>query len=195
MFINCESNEPVVASVIAASAIVVAESSNARVTSRQLFADLREGRAPESLFRQVSVNSPEEIEMESVSFQDFQEAKFNFELELSATSLAIVSIIACVNSLVAPMSSISYTVPETPVLDMFINCVSGLAIVGVTEPLALPWVALGTVTPFILGYRVLGGEVVASNAPDFIATTVSRTETFEMTMMGAGKSVPEHMLT
>jgi hypothetical protein len=38
---------------------------------------LREGRAPESLFRQVSVNSPEEIEMESVSFQDFQEAKFN----------------------------------------------------------------------------------------------------------------------
>jgi hypothetical protein len=48
---------------------------------------------------------------------------------------------------------------------------------------------------FILGYRVLGGEVVASNAPEFIATTVSRTETFEMTMMGAGKSVPEHMLT
>jgi hypothetical protein len=38
-----------------------------------------EGRAPESLFRQVSVNSPEEIEMESVSFQDFQEAKFNFD--------------------------------------------------------------------------------------------------------------------
>jgi hypothetical protein len=50
-------------------------------------------------------------------------------------------------------------------------------------------VALGTVTPFILGYRVLGGEVVASNAPEFIATTVSRTETFEMTMMSAGKSV------
>jgi hypothetical protein len=45
----------------------VGESSNARVTSRQLFADLREGRAPESLFRQVSVNVPEEIEMESVS--------------------------------------------------------------------------------------------------------------------------------
>jgi hypothetical protein len=45
---------------------------------------------------------------------------------------------------------------------------SGLAIVGVTEPLALPWVALGTVTPFILGYRLLGGEVVASNAPEFI---------------------------
>jgi hypothetical protein len=44
-----------------------------------------------------------------------------------------------------------------------------------------------TVTPFILGYRVLGGEVVASNAPEFIATTVSRTETFEMTMMSAGK--------
>jgi hypothetical protein len=75
-FINCESNEPVVASVIAASAIVLpavpatscdnTESSNARVTSRQLFADLREGRAPESLFRQVSVNSPEEIEMESL---------------------------------------------------------------------------------------------------------------------------------
>jgi hypothetical protein len=57
----------------------VAESSNARVTSRQLFADLREGRAPESLFRQVSVNSTEDIEMESVSFQDFQEAKFNFD--------------------------------------------------------------------------------------------------------------------
>jgi hypothetical protein len=73
-----------------------------------------------------------------------------------------------------------------------ISILSGLAIVGVTEPLALPWVALGTVTPFILGYRVLGGEVVASNAPEFIATTVSRTETFEMTMMSAGKSVPEH---
>jgi hypothetical protein len=37
-----------------------------------------------------------------------------------------------------------------------ISILSGLAIVGVTEPLALPWVALGTVTPFILGYRVLG---------------------------------------
>jgi hypothetical protein len=61
---------------------------------------LREGRAPESLFRQVSVNVPEEIEMESVSFQD------------------------------SPMSSISNTVPETPVLDMFINCESNEPVVA-----------------------------------------------------------------
>jgi hypothetical protein len=56
-----------------------------------------------------------------------------------------------------------------PPCSIFINpgisILSGLAIVGVTEPLALPWVALGTVTPFILGYRVLGGEVVRTLKP------------------------------
>jgi hypothetical protein len=36
-------------------------------------------KAPKSLFKQLSVNVPEELEMESVSFQDFQEAKFNFD--------------------------------------------------------------------------------------------------------------------
>jgi hypothetical protein len=30
----------------------------------------------------LSVNVPEEIEMESVSFQDFQEAKFNYWMRL-----------------------------------------------------------------------------------------------------------------
>jgi hypothetical protein len=41
-----------------------------------------------------------------------------------------------------------------------ISILSGLAIVSVTEPLALPWVAMGVVTPFVLGYRYIGGEVV-----------------------------------
>jgi hypothetical protein len=40
-----------------------------------------------------------------------------------------------------------------------ISILSGLAIVGVTEPLALPWVALGTVTPFILGYMSAYAQV------------------------------------
>jgi hypothetical protein len=38
----------------------------------------------------------------------------------------------------------------------------GLAVVSVTEPLALPWVALGTATPFILGYRVVGDKIIIS---------------------------------
>jgi hypothetical protein len=57
----------------------VSRSSNARVTTHSLFSDLRQGKAPKSLFKRLSVNVPEEIEMESVSFQDFQEAKFNFD--------------------------------------------------------------------------------------------------------------------
>jgi hypothetical protein len=56
----------------------VSRSSNARVTTHSLFSDLRQGKAPKSLFKRLSVNVPEEIEMESVSFQDFQEAKFNY---------------------------------------------------------------------------------------------------------------------
>jgi hypothetical protein len=49
----------------------VSESSSSRVTTRSLFSDLRQGKAPKSLFKQLSVNVPEELEMESVSFQDF----------------------------------------------------------------------------------------------------------------------------
>jgi hypothetical protein len=40
-----------------------------------------------------------------------------------------------------------------------ISILGGLAVVSVTEPLALPWVALGTATPFILGYRVVGDKL------------------------------------
>jgi hypothetical protein len=49
-----------------------------------------------------------------------------------------------------------------------ISMLGGLAVVSVTEPLALPWVALGTATPFILGYRVVGDNIVISQAPKYI---------------------------
>ena len=75
-----------------------------------------------------------------------------------------------------------------------ISILSGLAIVSVTEPLALPWVAMGVVTPFVLGYRYIGGEVVASNAPEFISTGLTRGEAFEMGIIGGGKTVPEQLL-
>jgi hypothetical protein len=56
----------------------------------------------------------------------------------------------------------------------------GLAVVSVTEPLALPWVALGTATPFILGYRVVGDKIVISQAPKYITESLAKTEMIEM---------------
>jgi hypothetical protein len=46
----------------------------------------------------------------------------------------------------------------------------------------LPWVALGTATPFILGYRVVGNEVLSSQAPKYISQSVTRAEMYEMGM-------------
>jgi hypothetical protein len=56
--------------------------------------------------------------------------------------------------------------------------------VNVTEPLALPWVALGTATPFILGYRVVGDKIVISQAPKYITESLAKTEMYEMGVIG-----------
>jgi hypothetical protein len=53
-------------------------------------------------------------------------------------------------------------------------------LLSVTEPLALPWVALGTATPFILGYRVVGDNIVISQAPKYITESLAKTEMYEM---------------
>jgi hypothetical protein len=65
-----------------------------------------------------------------------------------------------------------------------ISILGGLAVVSVTEPLALPWVALGTVTPFILGYRVVGDKIVISQAPKYITESLAKTEMYEMGVVG-----------
>jgi hypothetical protein len=65
--------------------------------------------------------------------------------------------------------------------------------VSVTEPLALPWVALGTATPFILGYRVVGDNIVISQAPKYITESLAKTEMYELGVMGT-KHVPEALL-
>jgi hypothetical protein len=57
-----------------------------------------------------------------------------------------------------------------------ISILGGLAVVSVTEPLALPWVALGTATPFILGYRVVGDKIIISQAPKYITESLAKTE-------------------
>ena len=86
-------------------------------------------------------------------------------------------------------SDISYFVGHNP----GISILGGLAVVSVTEPLALPWVALGTATPFILGYRVVGNEVLSSQAPKYISQSVTRAEMYEMGMTGVSQ-VPEELI-
>ena len=74
-----------------------------------------------------------------------------------------------------------------------ISILGGLAVVSVTEPLALPWVALGTTTPFILGYRVVGDKILISQAPKYITESLAKTEMYELGVMGT-KHVPEALL-
>jgi hypothetical protein len=82
-------------------------------------------------------------------------------------------------------NDVSYFVGHNP----GISILGGLAVVSVTEPLALPWVALGTATPFILGYRVVGDKIVISQAPKYITESLAKTEMIEMGMfdMGTGR--------
>jgi hypothetical protein len=41
-------------------------------------------------------------------------------------------------------------------------------------------VALGTATPFILGYRVVGDKIIISQAPKYITESLAKTEMYEM---------------
>jgi hypothetical protein len=72
-----------------------------------------------------------------------------------------------------------------------ISILGGLAVVSVTEPLALPWVALGTATPFILGYRVVGDKIIISQAPKYITESTqlpTSSKTLALTFSDSTKS-------
>ena len=90
---------------------------------------------------------------------------------------------------VGAYNDVSYFVGHNPGISML----GGLAVVSVTEPLALPWVALGTATPFILGYRVVGDKILISQAPKYITESLAKTEMYELGVMGT-KHVPEALL-
>jgi hypothetical protein len=54
-------------------------------------------------------------------------------------------------------------------------------------------VALGTATPFILGYRVVGDKIIISQAPKYITESLAKTEMYEMGVIGT-KHVPEELM-